>query len=472
MTDDIVQANKYKLFAVGALGTFMATLDGSIVNVALPTIATSLGASVDLVSWVVLSYSMTMIALMLVYGAWVQRKGYSFGYRYGYILFITGSLMCALSNDIYFLIASRVIQASGTAMFAAIGPGMVTTVFPPNERGKGIGLMVMMVSAGFMAGPTLGGLMLGIWPWHSIFLINIPIGLVGMVLVIRYFKLLKPKGEDKKVPIYGAAALSTSLVSAILAVKLVNQWSISDPRIWGLGVLAIVSLAVAFKFESSKATAMLGLDIFKNHRFTGAIAAQQAHFIGLSGVLVLVPFYLERVKGMVPQQVGLFLVILPILMFLLAPLMGSLSDKIGYRIPTTFGMLAVSLGLFLISGFDVQSSSGYIVLSLIVLGVGVGSFSTPNSSALMGSVNEGQRSVTSSVLATNRNIGMSVGVALSTALFSFFETQNHHLADERLIFVSGFKPVIFVSMGFALLGVLLCITRAKQGGNKLIDSFR
>ncbi|PWB70225.1 MFS transporter, partial [candidate division GN15 bacterium] len=169
MTDQSIQLHKYKLFTAGAIGTFMSTLDGSILNVALPTISESLHASVGLVAWVVLSYALTLIALMLVFGAWTEAKGYAFAYKFGYYFFMVGSLMCALSNSVYLLIIARVVEAVGTAMFAAVGPGMVARVFPDNERGKGMGLMLMMVAAGFMVGPPLGGLILAVFPWQAIF---------------------------------------------------------------------------------------------------------------------------------------------------------------------------------------------------------------------------------------------------------------------------------------------------------------
>ena len=136
MSDELISKNKYLLFTVGAIGTFMATLDGSILNVALPTISSDFSVSIDKIAWVAISYSLTLISLLLVFGVWVDKKGYFFAYRFGYILFIIGSAMCALSQTFEFLVFSRIIQAIGTAMFAAIGPGMVTSIFGEKERVK------------------------------------------------------------------------------------------------------------------------------------------------------------------------------------------------------------------------------------------------------------------------------------------------------------------------------------------------
>jgi len=464
-------ANKYKIFAVGAIGTFMATLDGSIVNVALPSIADDLQTSVDIVAWVVLAYSLTLISLMLIFGAWTQRRGYDFAYKFGFVFFILGSTICVFAPEIWSLVAGRIVQATGTAMFAAVGPGMVTTVFPPEERGKGIGLMVMMVSAGFMIGPPLGGFLLKYFTWHSIFVINLPIGVIGIALVYRYFGLLKQTRSNRKIHLAGGLSISAMLVALVLAMSLANDYGLKDLRVIGLLVLTVVAGSLFLRFESRPESALIGLEIFKNRQFTMSLAAALVSFMSISGVLVLVPFYLERVKGLGPQQVGLFLIILPILMFIFAPLTGRLSDKIGYRVLTSLGMILIgaSLGFFL--RLTEASSLQDVVVALVVLGAGVGMFSTPNSSAVMGAVTEDQRAVASGILATNRNIGVSIGVAIATSLFTFFQRQ---LADSAgtmsadSMFLESYYPVMWVSLGMAAVGLVLCQFRSARGGREAV----
>ena len=457
-----IQAQRYKFFAVGAIGTFMATLDGSILNVALPSIADDFTAPINLVAWVVLAYALTLISLMVAFGAWTQRRGYNFSYTFGYIFFLIGSSICAMSHSIHMLIVARVIQAIGTAMFAAVGPGLVTTVFPVEERGKGIGIMVMMVSAGFMVGPPLGGWILGQWTWHMIFLINLPVGIVGLFMTRKYFRLLSPPKEKKPIFLPTVMAISLSLVTGVFALSQLDEHSPTDPIVWGLALVSVVLFVVFIKLESQPNRAVIGLEMFRNRTFSASMLAQFAHFSGMSGVLVLIPFYLERVKLMEPQKVGLFLVILPIMMFVAAPASGRMSDRIGFRLLTSLGMIIMGIGLWFLSGLTVETESWYVVMSLVVVGGGVGLFSTPNSSALMGSVTPEQRAVASSMLATNRNIGMSVGVALSTALFAFFRNRNVGLGDENLIFVESYRPVIYVGMCFAAVGLLFCLIRSNR----------
>ncbi|NOY88442.1 MAG: MFS transporter [FCB group bacterium] len=465
MIDTFVQTHKYKLFSVGAIATFMATLDGSILNVALPTIADYFHISVDVVAWVVLAYSLTLISLMLVFSAWTGKKGYFFAYRFSYVFFILGSLICAFSSSIYLLIFGRVVEAVGTAMFAAIGPGMVTYVFPENERGKGMGLIVMMVSAGFMVGPPLGGFLLHLWSWQLIFMINIPIGFVGLYMTYKYFrKVLSPLSKGKlkwKSPV----TFSLALVTLILALSLINDYSLVNWKIIGLGILSLLAFSVFLKYEINIDTAIIGFQIFKNKQFTVSILTMLLRFIATSGIFILIPFYLERIKHFGPEQVGLFLIILPILMFIFAPVSGRISDKIGYRFLTSLGMIILIAGLFLLTRLEVTTGSGYIILALVVVGMGTGIFNTPNSSALMGSVQVDQRAATSGILGTTRNIGISIGVALATSLFAFYQNRLAFLNDSNEIFLISYHKVIFISMMFAIVALPFCLTRE----NKLVS---
>jgi predicted MFS family arabinose efflux permease len=250
------------------------------------------------------------------------------------------------------------------------------------------------------------------------------------------------------------------LVTGTLALSLINDYAITDYRVWGLGLVSLAALSAFVWFESQKASAMIGLDIFKNRQFRTSIGAMLLMFIALSGILILIPFYLEQVRHFQPKQVGLYLIILPILMFILAPLSGRLSDRIGYRLLTSLGVGMLIAGLLLLTNLDVDTSNVQIITYLVVVGAGVGVFNTPNSSALMGSVREDQRSVTSSILATTRNIGMSIGVALSTALFAYFQINYAGGGTAGEIFIMSYKNVIYVSAAVAAGSLVLCLTRA------------
>ncbi len=462
MDPSLIQTHKYRFFIVGAIGTFMSTLDGSILNVALPTIADQLQCNINVVAWVILAYSLTVVSLMMIFGAWTGRKGYAFAYKFGYSFFIIGSIICALSNSIHFLIFGRVVQAIGSAMFQAVGPGMVAAVFPENERGKGIGLMVMMVSAGMMVGPPLGGFLLQYFPWQSIFIINIPIGFIGISLALKYFKLLPKPDIFRRIRISGALSISIAMLSGMLALSFIESYSLSDIRIWGLGIISLISLYMFYRFESRPEEALIGMDLFNNRTFRSSLIAAVLMFVALSGAIVLLPFYLERVKDFEPQSVGMFLIIFPIIMFIVAPLSGKLSDKIGSRLLTTIGMSVLAVGLYLLSSLSVDTTNLYIIVSIVVIGSGVAIFNTPNSSAMMGTVDKSKRAVISGIISTSRNIGMALGVAIATSLFAFFQSRlGGSLDDVSVNFVKAYHPVVMVSLVITLIAIPFCFIRRK-----------
>ena len=462
MDSSLIQAHKYKFFTVGAIGTFMSTLDGSILNVALPTIADQLKCNINLVAWVILAYSLTVVSLMMIFGAWTERKGYAFAYKFGYLFFITGSILCALSNSIHFLIFGRVVQAIGSAMFQAVGPGMVSTVFPEKERGKGIGMMVMMVAGGMMAGPPLGGFILQYFPWQSIFVVNLPIGLIGITLALKYFKILPKPNQFKKMYIAGALSISIAMLTGMLALSLMENYTISDFRVLGLGIISVISMILFYRFESNPDKALIGTYLFKNRQFSTSLISAILMFIAMSGAIILIPFYLERVKDFEPQTVGMFLMIFPIVMFIIAPLSGKLSDKIGFRLLTTTGMIIFAFGLYLLTFLDIDTTNRYIIISIIIISCGTAIFNSPNSSAMMGSVDKTKRAVISGIIATSRNIGMALGVAIATSLFAYFQTHVIGINDDATInFVNAYQPVVKISVVIALIAVPFCFIRQK-----------
>lgn len=458
---DPIRKYRYKLFTVGALGAFMATLDGSILNVALPTIGDAFGASIDLVAWVILAYSLTLVSLLMIFGSWAGRKGYGFAYRFGYSLFLAGSLVCIFSQDIYVLIIGRIIQATGGAMFQAIGVAMVTQVFPARDRGRWIGTMVMMVAGGLMAGPVLGGVLLSYFSWHSIFVINVPVSLFGLWFALRYFKDLPAENPDKQIKLSGAVMLATGLLTLMLGMSLLDNYPVSDYRVFGLWVISVIAFVGFLKFESSPERAMIGLQIFRNRTFSTSIGAMILSFTSMAGALILVPFYLEKIKGLEPKDVAAYLVILPILMFICAPLAGWLSDRVGPRLPTISGLMINGIGLFLLSEIEATSPGSYLVLCLIFIGFGVGIFNTPNTSALMGSVLPAQRSVASSISSTSRNIGMTVGISFATAIFAFFQNHYAELGDYNAVFVASYQRVAEIAVLIVLSGIPLLIIRGR-----------
>jgi len=439
----------------------MGTLDGSILNVALPTIASDLSCRIDQVAWVVMAYAATLVALMMVFGAWAQRRGYPFAYKFGYAAFLLGSTVCILSRDINMLIAGRVIQGVGAAMFQAVGIGLVTEVFPPSERGKGIGTMVMMVSAGLMAGPPIGGFLLQYFPWQSIFIINLPIGLVALVLSQMFFRKFPLPTTTARMHLTGAAALATALLTAMLGLSFFDEYPFWSLQVGGCWTLMVIAATLFIVGENRPHRALIGLDIFHNAEFSLRLVAMLLMFVALAGSLVLLPFFLQNVKGLSPRTLGLYLTILPVTMFFTARQAGWLSDRFGYRILTTGGLLLVSVGFALFQWFEVATQPVYIALSLVLIGFGVGIFGTPNASAVMGAIPQEQRATASGIVSTTRNLGMAIGIAVSTGLFAFLQNRMH-LSDGAEAFLTPFHQVAILSVIAAFAGAVISFTRRNR----------
>ena len=439
----------------------MGTLDGSILNVALPTIAADLDCRIDQVAWVVMAYSATLVALMMVFGAWVQRRGYPFAYKFGYIAFVAGSLICVLSSDINMLIAGRVVQAIGAAMFQAVGIGLVTEVFPSADRGKGIGTMVMMVSAGLMSGPPIGGFLLQYFPWQSIFIINLPIGILALILCQFFFRGFPLPTATAKMHLAGAAVLAIALLTGMLGLSFMDEYPLISLHVGGNWVLMIVAAILFLRWEAQPQRALIGLDIFHNAEFSLRLVASLLLFVAMAGSLVLLPFFLQDVKGLSPQTLGLYLMILPVTMFFTSRQAGWLSDRFGFRILTTGGLLLVSVGFSLFQWFELATQPWFIALSLGLIGFGTGLFGTPNASAVMGSIPPRQRATASGIVSTTRNLGMAIGIAVATGLFAFLQNRTD-ISDGVEAFLTPFHQVALLSIVAAFAGAVISLTRRNR----------
>ena len=452
----------YKFFAVAAVGTFMGTLEGSILNVALPTIAAQFGVPIDQIAWLVLAYSITLVSLMMVFGGWAARTGYGFAYRFGFGLFIAGTVICIFSQGFYPLVAGRVVQAVGSAMCQAIGMGLITAVFPPEQRGRGIGLMAMIVAAGLMTGPPIGGFLLEFWPWQSIFIASLPASVLGLGLSLWVFRDFEAEVSQRKVNVLSAATLSTALLAGMLWLSFTDEYELTDWRMVLLLAVGAAATGLFYRSEKFSRAPLIGLELLGNRDFMTAVVSMFLMFSGLAGITIMMPFYLQDVRGFVPHEIGLFLIIFPATMALAAPLSGRLSDRWGYRVLTSLGMVVILIGLLILMNLDVSSSIAFIAIGFTSIGIGVGIFNSPNTSALMGAVQARQRSIASGITSTTRVIGMATGIALSTALFSLYQAKFGGLGGEDVAFVASLREVFMLTLVPTVIGLILCLSRRNR----------
>lgn len=406
----------YVMVAVAA-GLFLGTIDGSIVNIALPILEKQLDTQFAIVQWVVLGYLLTITTLMLPVGRLGDILGKKRLYLAGFIIFTVGSGLCGLANSVVQLIAFRIIQAIGAAMITALGTAILTEAFPPQERGRALGIGGLMVSIGLISGPTLGGLILGVLSWHWIFFVNLPIGLAGSLLVIRFVPQTPPAGRER-FDFPGAISLFIGLLAFLLALTVGQKEGFGDPAVLGLLATCLVFLALFVVTERRTRQPMVDLALFRNKLFSVNLVTGFIMFISSAGTVLLMPFFLQNVLGYRPQAAGLLLSVVPVSMGLLAPLAGALSDRFGTRRLTAVGLAMLLLGYLAVSTLDQNTLALGYILRFLPIGVGMGLFLSPNNSAIMGAIPRSRLGVASSLLAMTRTVGQTSGIAVMGALWA------------------------------------------------------
>jgi len=410
-------SRKWYVMAAVAMGVFLATIDGSIVNVALPTLVRELQTEFAVVQWVVLAYLLTVTTLILSVGRLGDMMGKKPIYAAGFIIFTLGSALCGTAPTVYWLIGFRVLQAIGAAMMMALGMAIVTEAFPPPERGKALGIMGSIVSIGIVVGPVLGGMILSALSWRWIFYVNLPIGIAGILMVARFVPDIKPAGKQR-FDYLGAFTLFVSLMALLLALTFGQQIGFTEIRILALFAIWPVFLAIFLMIELRSSQPMIDLSLFQNRLFSVNLVTGFVTFVSIAGTIILMPFYLENVLGYDPRSVGFLLAVVPISMGVIAPVAGSLSDRVGTRPITVAGLFVLLVGYYAISTLTIQTSSLGFILRFLPIGIGMGIFQSPNNSAIMGSAPRERLGIASGLLSITRALGQTAGIAVLGALWA------------------------------------------------------
>lgn len=449
---------KWQILFIISLGIFMSTLDGSILNIANPSIAESLSVNLDTIQWIVTAYMLIITSTLLFFGKIGDNFGSAKVFRYGFLIFIFGSLLCSISTTLGFLIFARIIQGLGASMLMANGIGIISNTFPANERGKALGITGSAVGLGNMAGPGLGGLILNHFSWHFIFLINIPIGLMAYVVASRY---LFDNIENKEKPDFNWWLNILFAGSVFLLI-----FAISGDAVNLLWLFIAISLFIIFLALDRKSKhPFLDYDLFANKTFTlGNIMAFCAYF-SIFFALFLLPFYFERILAFTPLISGLFMTILPVSLTISAPLAGSLSDRMGSKKIVTLAFLLMIIAYLILFSLDPFLNYFKISLGLIFLGVGMGFFASPNNSSILGSVSREKAGYTGGFIATIRNFSLALGVVSSATLFTYFFNLNINKMEYTLAYATALNYVFLVPVLICFLAILISFTMSSSDSN-------
>ncbi len=454
---------------VAAIGTFMATLDSSIVNISLPAIARDLAAGLAATQWVQLAYSLGVTALLLVFGRIADLRGRRPVYVSGLLTFTAASLLCALARGVGALIAARGLQAIGAAMMMAVGPAIVVGAFDLGRRGQALAVIAVTVSVGLMLGNSIGGLLTHLFGWRSIFLVNLPLGLWAAWLGRRVLAPLEaagaggqgPHGRPPALDWPGAAASASGVGVLLLAASHGEAWGWGSARTLALLAAGTLLLAAFVVRERRTADPLLDLDLFRDPTFRSANLASLLTFTATVPVNFLMPFYLVTVLGRSAAQAGLIFMTGPFTLSLLAPVGGRLADRVGSRGPAVAGLGLVIAGLVALGRLGEGAGSADVVWRLALIGAGQGLFQTPNNNALLSSVPPTRLGVASGLQAVTRNLGFAAGIALAGALMA---ARGASLTDAT--FLSGYPLALQVAVGLALVALAVCAVRPGGDGVK------
>jgi EmrB/QacA subfamily drug resistance transporter len=464
---------KWIVLSVTTIGALMAAIDSTIVILGLPDMMVELHSDLVSMIWVIMGYILISTVFLLTFGRVADMLGRVRMYNLGFAFFTVGSALCGLSASATQLILFRLIQGSGAALMVVNSVAILTEVFPPDERGRALGINAVTFAAGGVIGPVLGGLILTAGSWRWIFFINVPIGIIGTVWGYLALKETSLRKKDEKFDPLGAATFSLGLVSILLALTLGIQYSWTDSFILALFGLSVVLSAAFLLWERRASHPVLDFSLFKERVYNFSVLAAMMQALALFAVNFLIIFYLIGVRGDSPIQAALLLIPLPLVSAVVAPLSGVIADRIGARIPATLGLLLQGLALAWLAQITAGTPYPQIAGGLALMGLGGGMFYAPNTSAAMNASPLPRLGIASGTLATLRQAGMVTSFALSlavaaaslprTVMFQLFVGTNVVLGSAiTKSFVIGMHSAFLVSIVLCLIAAGFSLVRGKE----------
>lgn len=450
-------ATKRAALLVATLTSFLTPFMGSSVNIALPSIGREFAMDAVLLGWVATAYLLSAAMFLVPFGRIADIHGRKRIFTYGILTFALSSLLAALSPSAIFLVSCRVLQGMGSAMIFGTGIAILTSVFPAKERGKVLGINVAAVYSGLSLGPFLGGFLTQQLGWRSIFFLNVPLS-----LIIIAFTLWKLKGEwagarGEKFDFAGSVIYSLSLPAMMYGFTLLP--AMSGAWLIGLGVLGLLAF---IKWELKAESPVLNINLFRNNKvFAFSNLASLINYGATFAVTFLLSLYLQYTKGLSPQQAGTILVCQPVVMALFSPLAGRLSDRIEPRVVASIGMGFTMIALFLFTSLNENTGLGYVITSLIVIGFGLALFSSPNTNAIMGSVEKRSYGVAAATVGTMRLTGQMLSMGIAMLVFAIYIGRAEITPENYPAFLRSAKCAFIIFTALCFGGIFASLARGK-----------
>jgi len=450
--------NKRSTLLVTTLGSFLIPFMGSSINIALPSIGKEFAMNAVLLIWVTTSYLLTVGIFLVPFGRIADIYGREKIFFYGFVIYTLSSFLSVMATSPFFLIASRILQGIGASMTFSTGVAILMSVFPAGERGKVLGINVAAVYLGLSCGPFLGGLLTHYFGWRTIFLINVPFG-----LLIIFFTFWKLKGEwtearGEKFDFIGSILYSFTLVTVMYGFSLL-------PGIWGAFfiLLGVGGFWAFMKWESKSESPVFDIDLFRNNKiFAFSNLAALINYSAIFAIGFLLSLYLQLIKGLNPQEAGIILICQPIVQAVFSPFAGRLSDRIEPRIVASTGMALTTVGLALFIFLDEKTTLSFIVVNLILIGFGFGLFSSPNTNAVMSSIEKKFYGVASGILGTMRATGNMFSMGIVMLIFSLYIGRTQITPSYYPLFIKSVKSAFIIFTSLCLAGIFASLSRGRM----------
>lgn len=463
--------NIWLILVATCLFTFMSTLDGSIVNIAMPMISKSFNIDMSSAEWIVSLYMLTICCLLIFWGSVSDSKGKIKIFRIGTFIFVFGSLLCGISSSIEIMLISRIVQAIGASMTMATNYGIITQYFPREMRGKSLGILGSFVSLGSIAGPGIGGFILQKYSWHYIFLINIPIGIFAIILGYFVFPKKSHKSKPLNIDFTGFILFDTSIISLFMAIFIGQVTGFKTMLIIGLFILFIITMIAFIYVESKINYPLIDMTIFHSKSFSLGLLCALLIFSSNLFLNTLIPFYLQNTLNLSPLLSGFILMTVPIAMVIVAPISGALSDKIGAEGLTFVGLGIVSTSQFLFIFINQSTPLLYLIVLTTLTGIGVAMFQSPNNSIIMSSIKPIHLGIAGSINSLARNLGMVIGLSLSTTILYF--GMSNKAGYKVTGYIPGQDELFLYGMHIAFtLSFILCIIAFIITGYRLFKKYK
>lgn len=449
------------------IGAFIGQLDATIVQLALPTLRATFGVRLETVSWVSLAYLVSFAAFLPVFGRLCQMMGRKALYLIGYTLFVAASALCALAPDITSLIVFRVLQGMGGALLGANSISILVKAVDEERRGHALGFFAAAQAIGMSAGPAVGGVLLGLLGWRSIFWLSVPFGVLAVIGGWLALPRTPDADPDATFDRRGALLLGPGLVCLVLALNQMTAWGPASPAILGCGAAAVVLLSLLVRQERACPAPLVDLRLFASRGFALGAAAVILAYAMLYGMFFLMSFRLEHGFGDSPMQAGLRLAIIPVILGLVAPLSGGLSNRLGARLLGMGGMAACILALAILDLRAAAPDSSRLLgsVAFVLFGAGLGVFIAPNNHETLKAAPAPLAGQAGAMLNLMRVLGTSLGVAGATSALAFSlaagGTADNGQAVTGKPLLDAMETGLVMLAAMAALAGLLCLLRPK-----------